>query len=123
MTVTASVDDSVVVLAVDYPDKEARDQLAAKELGRRLCEEYEKHAEAGAPCVVSIVPDVAGSRIVYGIFEAYKVVVQNKGALFLVGYPDEYLASITALGMTTLPHFHMENSVADAVERARREVR
>lgn len=130
MTVTASIvgflEGSVVVLTVDYPNKStfsresASNRALSDELGRRLREEYKSCAEAGAPCVIELIPDVAGSGVVRAILEAYKEVTQNKGALFVQGYPHEYLAAMTAVGMTTLPHFHLANSVAGAVERARR---
>lgn len=118
-TVTASVVDAVIVLTMDYPNKSATDHDVIEELGRCLCEGYRAHAEPRSHCVLAILPDVAGSRIVAAIFETYKVVDQNKGQLYLVGYPNEYLASMTALGMTTLPRFHMANTVAEAIEEAR----
>jgi len=93
---------------------------AARQLFDELVGEYNDLLEKGAKTrspVVIIEASTAGSPLVRALFDLYKTVEAGGGQVIVVGYPSQYIASLTALGLTALPGFFTTNSKQDALTR------
>ena len=69
-------------------------------------------------CVVKIDSEVAGSPVVRALFELWREVVEKRGGqVICVGYPEDYLYSLTSLGLPALNGFSLASTEEEAVER------
>jgi hypothetical protein len=67
---------------------------------------------------VSIKAKTAGSPLVRAIFELYKVVSAEAATLFCASYPENYMESLTTLGLPALPGFKLTKTLEEALQEA-----
>jgi hypothetical protein len=74
-------------------------------LGDELGAEYIRLREAGARADVTlqIVSAIGSASLCRGIFQLSRLVRAALGVLTVVGYPEEYLATLQTLGIDKLP--------------------
>jgi len=65
---------------------------------------------------------VLGSSLVRALFDLYKVVSADSAKLICVSYPEDYMDSLTSLGLTALPGFKLTNSLGEAPDACRHHV-
>jgi len=126
LVVDAEISRGVVVLKVGYGLEQMLKDGAAKELSKRLLEEYQRKMNEEAQktndsartgsCVVVITAETAGSPLVRALFELYKVVTAEGGQVICVGYPSDYIDSLTELGLPSLDGFSLATSQQAAIE-------
>ena len=122
LEVTGSVKDGVVVLALDYGRelllREDAPKRLSEELMRRYKELQDKEKPATSSTVVEIKAKDAGSPVVRALFELWKEVVGNRGGqVVCASYPQDYIDSLTTLGLPALPGFSLAATVSDALRR------
>jgi len=124
LTVKAEITQGIVVATVGYGLEQMLQEGAAKELSRRLLEEYQRQMDeakkAGTArtgsCVVVIKAETAGSPLVRALFELYKAVTAEGGQVICVGYPSDYIDSLTELGLPSLHGFSLAASQEAAIK-------
>lgn len=118
-------DDETPVLTVDYGADQMFLPQSSQTLSEKLLALYRQEVSdqpdkpALKGCIIVINADSAGSPLVRALFELYKVVNADGGQLFCVSYPDDYIDSLTSLGLTVLPGFHLAASKAEALKKLR----
>lgn len=122
--ITGEWQGEIPVLKVRYTPSAMFELGMADTLSENLKAEYRKlrHVkDAAAPkaCILEIDSETAGSPIVRGIFELYKVVNADGGALYCANYPANYMESLTSLGLPALPGFQPTRDLEEALQLAR----
>jgi hypothetical protein len=88
-------------------------------LAEKLVDRYKTLTEQreGAPhaCILWIKARTAGSPLVRAIFELYKVLHADQATLYCAAYPVNYMESLTALGLPTLPGCTLTETVEKAL--------
>jgi hypothetical protein len=126
LDISSETKEGTSVLTVSYRPSQMFTEAASKLLSERLIEEYRsllkgqpQGTQSPAVCVVSINSSTAGSSLVRALFDLYKVVQANSGTLICAGYPEDYMPSLTSLGLTVLPGFKLAATVEEALQKAR----
>ena len=119
---TGNVRDGVVVLSLDYGRELLLREDAPKRLSEELLRRYKELQENEKPATSSAVVEIkakdAGSPVVRALFELWKEVVGNRGGqVVCVSYPQDYIDSLTTLGLPALPGFSLAATVSDALRR------
>lgn len=110
----------VPVLTASYTPTDLFEPRSAKLLSESLVDRYrELIASPGSEprpkaCILVIASDVAGSPVVRAIFELYKVVHASAATLYCVNYPENYMHSLTSLGLPALPGFQLAETLSEA---------
>ena len=122
LQVTGEVKNGVVVLSLDYGRelllREDAPARLSEELTRRYQELLDRHKPRTVSAVVEIKAKDAGSPVVRALFELWKKVVGGQsGQVVCVNYPQDYIDSLTALGLPALPGFSLAATVDDALRR------
>ena len=122
LEVTGNVKDGVVVLALDYGRELLLREDAPKRLSEELVGRYKELQEKDKPATSSAVVEIkakdAGSPVVRALFELWKEVVGNRGGqVVCASYPQDYIDSLTTLGLPALPGFSLAATVSDALRR------
>ena len=103
---------------VDYTASQMFLPKTGELLAEKLVEKYRTLVEQrdGAPhaCVLRVKARTAGSPLVRAIFELYKVLHADAATLYCAEYPENYMESLTSLGLPALPGF----TLTETVERA-----
>ena len=125
--ITGTIDKSVVksgvvVLTFHSNANELIPSDTSSDLGKKLIHEYSTLSEReqdvkSKDCVVDMRTTTADSPVIRALFDLYKTVAATGGKLIVVGYPVDYIASLEALGLTTLPGFRLSNTKSDAMSR------
>ena len=111
---------SLIVLTISYGPELLFQLGAADRLMDELVTVYKKFAKGhqAKSCVVYMKVDTAGSSIARALFKLFRIVVDDEGGqLFVVGYPIEYIDSLTMLGFTSLSGFSLSKSLDSAASR------
>lgn len=119
--VDGTVDQSgVPVITLTYEPGQLLESESGERMGtamrnkfRALCTEHT--VKQPASCVVVINARVAGSPTVKGLYELFREVHAGGGAVRCVGYPKEYLWSITSLGLPKLEGFKLVSTLEQAI--------
>jgi hypothetical protein len=116
ITIDATVFKGSVEIKASYPEFAIIDAGFDEPFRKQLVEKYEALAETqtNRDCILSITAKVAGSQVVKGIFELYKVVRARSGILICANYPPDYVRALTDLGLPSLPGFELCGSVEEA---------
>jgi hypothetical protein len=107
-------------LEVNYVPAEMFKPHTAKLLAEQFIENYRNLTTipvSGAKrniCIVVIKATVAGSPLVRALFDLYKVVVADSAKLICVSFPEDYMDSLTGLGLPALPGFKLASSLDEA---------
>jgi hypothetical protein len=119
-TIEGSAAEGAAEISVSYPDSVIIDTGFDEPFRRQLVQKYEECArnQSDQDCILTISASVAGSPVVRGIFELYKVVRARSGNLFCANYPREYVRALADLGLPSLPGFELCGSAEEA--RAKR---
>jgi hypothetical protein len=114
--VEASVREGSVELQASYPEYAIIDAGFDEPFRKQLVEKYESLAQTqtNRDCILSITARVAGSQVVKGIFELYKVVRARSGILICANYPPEYVRALSDIGLPSLPGFELCSSLEEA---------
>jgi hypothetical protein len=120
------VDEGVVLLTIRYSPEVLIKTGAHERFSRELMKCYqtirgkERERVKTNSCIVEIQSDVAGSPMVRALFDLWREIAgKESGQLVCVGYPQDYLDSLTALGLTTLPGFSLAGTRVQAVQKLR----
>jgi hypothetical protein len=111
----------VPVLKAKYAPSYLLKERSAKLLSERLVEKYRELSKAATDsekkaCILVIASTVAGSPVVRAIFELYKVVHADGATLYCASYPENYMHSLTSLGLPALPGFKLTKALGEALE-------
>jgi hypothetical protein len=121
LTVTRSIEQGIVVLRVDYSPELLLRRDASKRLGDEFVNQYEsaikEEGAATRSCVVEIKASTAGSPLVRALYDLYRKVYEDGGQVFCVGYPPDYISSLTALGLPSLAGFNLAREKAEAIQK------
>ncbi len=122
ITVNATVSAGSVEIEASYPEFAIIDAGFDEPFRKQLVEKYEAIAgtQTNRDCILSITARVAGSQVVKGIFELYKVVRARSGILICANYPPDYVRALTDLGLPSLPGFELCGSVEEARDKMER---
>ena len=110
----------VILLTISYDEELLFQADTSGLLSSKLIEEYQKNLKASTnnSCIVKIDSEVAGSPIVRALFGLWKEVVKTTGnQVICVGYPEDYLYSLTSLGLPTQKGFSLASTEKEAVEK------
>ena len=122
VAVTLEIVEGVPVLSLAYEPQ----VFLTGGFGSTLVSQYSKavgDASAKSKSLILVIrADTAGSALVQALVRLYQAVARESGHLFCVGYPDEYLPSLSALGVTGLPLFHIAPSREAAIAYLRQRV-
>ncbi len=109
----------VPVISLNYgPEQMLKD---GPELGQELLAKYaelESQQDRKSPSVViNIKATTAGSPLIRALVKLHTAAKGNKGRLICVGYPLDYLPSLTSLGLLNQPDFTVDDDEASAIAR------
>lgn len=132
LKVESKVRDRVIVLSIGYGAELIFAEKARERVRDALREHYrsklgdEKQKQQGqedkvitSSCVVVITADTAGSPLVRALFDLWEEVTRGgrgPGQLICASYPDDYIVSLTALGLPTLPGFRLAKDEEEAIK-------
>ena len=115
--------EGVVVLTVSFNQEFLLGTEASEQLSKKLVDRYREILEkdeknvTNRSCVVEIQSETAGSSLVRALFELWKEVVEkNSGQVVCVNYPPDYIDSLTALGLPSLPGFNLAGTTQKALQ-------
>lgn len=74
-------------------------------------------------CVVVIKTDVASSQLIRILYQLYRECQKNHGNLYVCEFPQEYMISLSTLGLTELPGFRLRATESDALREAQADIR
>ena len=117
-----SVEKGVLVLTVDYSPELLLERGASVRLSQELLRHYEDFRDnqkvKTTSCVVDIQAQVAGSPLVRALFDLLQTVFgRAAGQAVVVNYPEEYLQSLTSLGLPALAGFTLAGSKEEALRK------
>lgn len=121
--VTSKKKEGTIYLELDYDAPSLLDTQSRQNLRKELIEayneetkKYEQTEEPKYHCIVEIKARIVSSRVVRALFELWKTVTQHNDAqLICVGYPEDYIDSLTSLGFHTLKKFSLEANEEEAL--------
>lgn len=124
LQVDSTVEDGVMVLSVTL----GKELLFSTGAGSRLSDDLLTHyrdtlekdgkALSTKSCIVDIQSEVAGSPLVRALYNLWEEVFRNQaGQVICVNYPDEYIDSLTSLGLPSLPGFSLDVNKTQAIKR------
>jgi hypothetical protein len=67
-----------------------------------------------ASCVAVIETRVATSQLIRIVFQLYRECQRHHGRLYVCKFPEEYMISLSTLGLTELPGFELAENEDDA---------
>ena len=122
LQVESTIEDKVVVLKVRYGPELMLSRRAHETLSAELVKRYEAESAKDDSvktnsCIIIIEADTAGSPLVRALFELYKTVYAGSGQVICVGFPPDYIDSLTTLGLTGLPGFSLANNKEEGLFR------
>jgi hypothetical protein len=122
--VTGKVEGGVIVLAISYSHELLMRTEAPKRLSKEVMECYQRLREQKVgtietnSCIVEINSDVAGSPVVRALFELWREVTgRESGQVICVNYPQDYIASLTSLGLPSLGGFGLALTKEAAIQK------
>lgn len=116
-TVEARHENGLLLLRLHYGSDLMAEAGSGPRLGSQLVEAYREKRGDSLSCIVEIDADVAGSPVVRALFDLWEVVVTTGGKVACVGYPADYIDSLTSLGLPSLEGFLLASSLEDARSR------
>jgi hypothetical protein len=122
LNVGHNIKDGVPVISVSYSADDFQSPTTALRFSSEIVKEY-NNALLESPRVKSAVVDihakVAGSSLIRGLFELYRKVLNNSGQLVCVGFPPDYIPSLTSLGLLDQKGFSLDADLASAINRVK----
>lgn len=109
---------NVAVLEVSFETEIYERREDIRSLSAQLPQKYKdlrRESSDVRGCVVMIRSEVAGSSLIRGLFELYKMVTTQGGRLICVNFPADFVPSLTALGILDLPAFSLASDEKQAV--------
>lgn len=127
LKVDSTVEDGVIVLTLSFGTELLFSSGAASQLSDDLIKGYQdalkkepSNVLETKSCVIDIQSEVAGSPLVRALYELWQEVFRNQsGQVICVNYPDDYIDSLTSLGLPSLPGFSLDIGRKEAVERVK----
>jgi hypothetical protein len=120
LSVRDDVRNGVPVISVDYTADHFQSPSSASSFSSEILKHYTAALAKNArvkSCVVEIRADVAGSSLIRGLFDLYRMVRHNKGQVVCVGFPADYLPSLTSLGLLDQASFSLGSDTSSAISR------
>jgi hypothetical protein len=116
LTVVGDESSDVPVITINY-GPEGMLQSSGSELSDQLIKQYKQLSDKtkSSSVVVDIKAQTAGSPLIRALVSLHQDVSAHKGQLICVGYPTQFLPSLNALGVTSLPGFKMKLTREEAV--------
>lgn len=107
LKVKCTSESGIPVVTVSYDPELMCAKGARTSLAKAMIDEYksnrpETHADR-CGCIIVIDSDTAGSPLIRALLELYKTVTIDGGQVRIVGYPREFMDSLAALGVRSLP--------------------
>ena len=123
MDISADDNSPVPLITIQY-GPEGMLQFTGAQLSERLVSEYEKLAavKENKSLIVDVQANTAGSPLIRALVNVHKHVLARKGQLICAGYPKDFLPSLHALGLTSLPGFRLALNREDALRSAENKV-
>ena len=110
-------------ITLKYTPEVLQSPVLSRSLATLVVDKY--HELSGDPaipaakiCILKVEATVAGSRVVQAVAKLYGAVRAGGGRMYCVGYPDKYITSLAALGLTGSEGFALFDAVEKAVEQA-----
>jgi hypothetical protein len=118
--VEGRIERGVIILTVNFDAAFFFQKGAGNQLSKEFTDCYRKEkgkAEASS-CVVEIQSEIAGTPLIRGLFELWKVVAEGEGGqVICVNYPPDYIDSLTSLGLLALEGFSLARTVQEAIQK------
>jgi len=126
LEVRDEIRDGVPLIKVTYDGDVFQAASSSANFSSEILSHYDK-ALGSSPgpevksVVVEIHADVAGSSLIRGLFDLYRSVVRNKGQIVCVGFPKDYIPSLTSLGLLDQSHFSLGMDTPSAIAQLKRQ--
>lgn len=121
-----NVEGGVILLTVHFNLEFLLERGAGERLSKELTALYREIREKEearvktTSCIVEIQAEVAGSALVRALFELWKEVRKEGGKVVCVNYPQDYIDSLTSLGILALKGFSLADTKAEAIRKLTR---
>jgi hypothetical protein len=118
--VEGRIEQGILILTVNFDAPFLFQKGAGNQLSTELTNCYQNwKGKAKTPsCVVEIQADIAGTPLIRGLFELWKVVAEGEGGqVVCVNYPQDYIDSLTSLGLLALKGFSMARTAKAAIRK------
>ena len=106
MTIESRIENGAVMIDWAFTARELLDQLHGKERRADLAARYSgslAHRHRALPCTLRINSPVAGAIVNHRIRRLLLAVRDAGQTLRVEGYPPDYMAGVTALGLDKMP--------------------
>ena len=112
---------SITILTIEYSFDDLETPEFRSTLRSEMLDCYRSHKQRlDLSCVVDIHSEVVVSAVNRALFALWRDVVErNKGQLYCVGYPSDYVDGLAAVGMLALEGFFIAETIEGAVQRIR----
>src|SRR3954463_10627904 len=120
LSVQDEVRNGVRLIRVDYSADDFQSPTTASSIQSEILKRYNLALGKSASvksCVIELRADVAGSSLLRGIYELYRTVLRNRGEVVCVGFPQDYLPSLTSLGLLDQANFSLGTDTSSAISR------
>jgi hypothetical protein len=118
LEITGTWREEVPLIEVNYAANQMFLSKTSQLLAEKLVGEYKTltdQRETPRACILWIKAKTAGSPLVRAIFELYKVLHAEEATLYCAEYPENYMESLTSLGLPALPGFKLTETVEKAL--------
>ena len=122
LRVEGKVEEGVILLSVRYGQELLLERGTSERLSKELTGRYRQIREKAnvktISCIVEIQSEVAGSPVVRALFDLWREVVGKEGGqVVCVNYPQEYIDSLTSLGLPSLAGFSLAETKGEAIQK------
>lgn len=125
LEIEGRVERSLIILTVSYGKELLLETGAGRSFSEEIVRCYRtlRDTQAGHPevpvCLVEIKSEVAGSPLVRALYELWQEVVKKgNGQVICIDYPEDYIDTLTSLGLPSLGGFTLFPTTESAVEGA-----
>jgi len=116
-----ATDAGVLVIAIKLAD-EADFFEKPEDMTKAILDLYKHESELqnNPSCIAVIETPVATSLLIRILYRLFRECQKHRGDLYVCSFPREYMISLSTLGLTELPGFHLKPTEEAAVEEIRR---
>lgn len=122
LQVNGALELGVIVLTIRYGKDLLLQDKARTQLSEEIVAAYRKSRDSAgneaktSSCIVMIESEVAGSPLVRALYELWQeVTIKGAGQVVCVDYPDDYIDTLTSLGLPSLAGFTLAHSKEQAI--------
>ena len=118
-SLNAKVQGGTRVIAVDYDEDALVFDLKNNQLSGEVVKVYQNiqgEAPVDPNCIIELRATAVNSAVIYALYELHKQCKRGGGRLYVVGYPKDYIQSLSSLGLADAPTFRLSASTAAALQ-------